>query len=168
MIMKNPVILCSLYVGVCLYILDDDDVIAFLWLFHNVLIFFHKKYSGYTKCLLSDSYFCLTHVLAVTYNKKMIVQLFSIYSYADSCKSTFLSYTYNNYAPWGHPKWDPIPYKVHYFWPGPVRLCAKLLHYLGNRVSFSMPTGSLLWAWLAVCCSIMQRANERNVLGCVC
>ena len=31
------------------------------------------------------------------------------------------------------PKWNPIPYIVHFFWPGPGW---KVVHYIGNRVPF--------------------------------
>ena len=31
------------------------------------------------------------------------------------------------------PKWHPIPYIVHYFWPNP---CGQVVHYVGNRLQF--------------------------------
>ena len=43
-------------------------------------------------------------------------------------------------APWLWSKWHSIPQLMHYFWPGPIRLWSKVVHYVGNRVSFRMQT----------------------------
>jgi hypothetical protein len=38
----------------------------------------------------------------------------------------------------GSPKWHPISYIVHYFWPEPIELRSNVVYYLGNRVPFGM------------------------------
>jgi hypothetical protein len=41
---------------------------------------------------------------------------------------------------WVRPKWQPMPYIVHTFWPEPYVLWSQLVLYKGNRVPFGMPT----------------------------
>ena len=36
------------------------------------------------------------------------------------------------------PKWHPIPFKLHCFWPRPMGLMSKVVRYIGNRVSFGI------------------------------
>ena len=47
---------------------------------------------------------------------------------------------------WFYPKWHPIPFIVHYFWPGSIGLRSKIVHYIGNRVPF----GTHHWSEAAV------------------
>ena len=40
-----------------------------------------------------------------------------------------------------HSKWHRITYTVHYSWPGSIGLWTKVVHYVGNRVSFGTHHG---------------------------
>ena len=74
----------------------------------------------------------------------MICLLFCIYTIS---RCLLKSQGHNNntdYAAWHcsqqrtvlHPKWHPIPYIVHCFWPWPIGLWSKGVYYFGNRVPF--------------------------------
>jgi hypothetical protein len=45
------------------------------------------------------------------------------------------------------PQWHPVPYIVHYFWPGSIGLWSKLVHYVGNRVPFGTHSWFKLKSW---------------------
>uniref|UniRef100_A0A8C7DCY3 Signal peptide, CUB domain, EGF-like 2 n=1 Tax=Oncorhynchus kisutch TaxID=8019 RepID=A0A8C7DCY3_ONCKI len=47
-----------------------------------------------------------------------------------------------------HPKWHPIPFKLHNFCPGPTWLWSRVVPYTGNRVQFGTEIELLL---LSVC-----------------
>ena len=56
-----------------------------------------------------------------------------------------------------HPKWHPIDYFVHYFWPWLIGLWSKVLHYIGNREEFGyvyneIPDNGSQLHWLSHSC----------------
>lgn len=49
------------------------------------------------------------------------------------------------------PKWYSILFIVHHFWPGPIGLCRKVVHYVVNRAPFGKVSEILCaeddWPW---------------------
>jgi hypothetical protein len=57
-------------------------------------------------------------------------------------------------------KWHHFPFIVHYFWPGPIGVWSKEMHYIGNRLLSGMHTK---WYPPVACISVPEEITLDNV-----